>query len=441
MIPNTRISGEQTFPYSESDIRVNFNNPNQVIAAANAGIKVRGTGQGQFYSSDRGATWHQTHLPLNASDDFQSDPSVDWTSDGTAWATTIGFDSKETHLRIRAFKSTDGGQEWIYDADASGTQTAADRARLWVDHSPTSPYRDNIYVTWHNGQLVFVSRRTGPTGAWETPVQVSGKETAGTGAGGDVKTNGYGDVFVFWPDSGGHRLFVSKSTVGGKSFAPPVELATTAGSVQIPVPAAVSRAPSIYVTAAAYRTTTKDVVCAAWMDLTREAGCRALGDAPGSRVGSSCKTRVWFARSTDGGKTWSAPAMVNDQPSKNDQFHPRLTVDDARGILALVYYDTVRDPGRLKTDLWMQMSADDGRNWSAAFRVTTAQTDETITGADVAGAGFGFGDQYGDYIGLTGHAGTYHACWTDRRDGKREEIWSARFVLPLSQPWLPLLLH
>src|SRR5258705_1292863 len=93
MIANVRISGAQSFPYSESDIRVNLNDPRKIIAAANANVTAGGTGQGQFFSSDGGANWGQTNLSLNSGDLFQSDPCVDWTSDGTAWAITIGFDA------------------------------------------------------------------------------------------------------------------------------------------------------------------------------------------------------------------------------------------------------------------------------------------------------------------------------------------------------------
>ena len=34
------------------------------------------------------------------------------------------------------------------------------------------------------------------------------------------------------------------------------------------------------------------------------------------------------------------------------------------------------------------------------------------------------GVQYGDYNGLTGHAGIFYPSWTDRQSGGREEIWT-----------------
>ncbi|MBV8991932.1 MAG: hypothetical protein JO372_25525 [Solirubrobacterales bacterium] len=87
----------------------------------------------------------------------------------------------------------------------------------------------------------------------------------------------------------------------------------------------------------------------------------------------------------------------------------------------VVYYDTVNDPSRVKTDIWMQRSTDGGGTWSAAAQITAQATDETSAGANTS-------NQYGDYIGLTGHAGHFFACWTDRRSGGREEIWGAPIV-------------
>ena len=45
----------------------------------------------------------------------------------------------------------------------------------------------------------------------------------------------------------------------------------------------------------------------------------------------------------------------------------------AHGTLVVIYYDTVGDAGRLKTDVWMQRSTDDGATWSTATKVTSAQ--------------------------------------------------------------------
>jgi hypothetical protein len=413
-----RISGAQTSSRSESDIRVNFFDTTKIIGASN-NISASGM-QAMFFSTNGGVSWGQTTLPLQTGlgDAFHSDPTVEWTSDGTAWSTTIGINSGGTVLKMRAYKSTNNGATWTFDNTFSGSQSSTDKQMIWADHSSTSSFKDNLYAIWHNGAPVFMNRRTGPGGGWQTPIQVSGAETTGTGIGADVKTNSAGDVFGFWPDTGSQRIFVVKSTNGGASYSTPTRIANTFGSFEISVPAMASRIPLLYVSGAVNRTGTKNNVYAAWTDMTGVTGCNSPANAPGTNTASSCKTRIWFVRSTDGGTTWGAPVMINNQASKNDQFAPWLTIDDTTGKLAIIYYDTVNDPNRLKTDVFYQSSDDDGTTWSAPFKVTTAQTDETVAGADS-------GNQYGDYNALSGRGGIFFPSWTDRRSGGKEEIWTA----------------
>ena len=411
---NLRISGAATVSRSESDIRVNYWNTQKIIGGSN---NIGGSGQqAQFYSSDGGATWGQTSLALQTGDSFHSDPTVDWTSDGTAWATTIGINSAGTTLKMRAYKSTNGGATWTFDNTFSAAQTNTDKQMMWVDHSATSAFKDNIYICWHNGNPQFVNRRT--SAGWGTPIQISGAETTGTAIGCDIKTNSSGDVFVFWPATGNRRLLVAKSTNGGVSFGTPVTINTTFDSFDIGVPSFNGRRQLIYTSGGAYRTATKNMVYAVWSDLTGATGCTTATNEPGSNAASACKTRIWFARSSDGGATWAARVMINNQASLNDQYNPWLVVDETNGQIAVMYYDTVDDSTRKKTNVYYQASFDDGASWSMPFKVTTAQTDETIAGADS-------GNQYGDYNSLSGYAGTFFPSWTDRRSGAKEEIWTA----------------
>ena len=420
----TRISGLQTTPRSSSDIRVNFWDPTKIIAAAN-NISGGGT-QAQFRSTNTGASWAQSTLALQPGDAFHSGPTVDWTSDGTAWTTTIGVDAGVTTLKLRAYKSVDNGASWTFDNTVSAAQAGVDKQMMWTDHSNTSPFKDTIHVCWHNGSQGFVNRRTGPAGSWQSPILTTGAETTGTPLGCDVKTNAFGDVFNFWPATGSRRIVVAKSTSGGVSYGAGVVVANTFDSVDIGVPAASSRRPLIYVSGAAFRNASKNLVYATWTDLNGVGVCTSAANEP--TINPTCKTRIWFSRSTNGGTTWSTPAMVDNDAAVNDQFNQSLTVDETTGGLSVVYYETgVGDPGRKKTDLWYQSSFDDGATWSTPTKVTSAQTDETTGGQDV-------GNQYGDYNGLSGYAGIFWPSWTDRRSALREEIWTAKVTDILCTP-------
>ncbi len=420
-----RISGLQTTPRSESDIRVDYWDPQKIMGASND-LSAAGN-QAQFFSTNGGATWGQSSLPLQLADAFHSDPTVEWTSDGTAWSATIGIDALVTALHLRAYKSVDNGATWTFDGTFDGGQSATDKEIMWADHSATSPFKDNIYVCWRNNTQGYVNRRTGPAGSWQTPIQTTGTESIGDPIGCDLKTNAFGDVFDFWPAAGNRRIVVAKSTNGGVSYGAGVVAATTFDGLDIGVPAMASRRALIYVAGGAYRTVLKDLVYASWTDLSGEAGCTSPANEPGTDVASTCKTRVWFARSSNGGTTWSGPVMLNNQGSLNDQFNQWLVVDEVTGALSIVYYDTVGDPGRKKTDVWYQSSFDDGVTWHPAVKVTSAQTDETTGGQDNA-------NQYGDYNGLSGYAGVFFPSWTDRRNNAREEIWTAKVNDPACTP-------
>jgi len=418
---NIRISGARGVPRSESDIRINFWDPKRIIAASN---NDGDTGQqAQYWSTDGGATWGQSFLPLATGDLFHSDPTVDWTSDGTAWSMTIGINAEGTVLKMRSYKSTDGGATWVFDDTFSGDQTYADKEMLWIDHSSASPFKNHIYVCWHNGDPAFVNHRTGPRGSWGKPLRVSGPETRGTAIGCDVKTNGAGDAFVFWPATGSRGIVVAKSTDGGVKWGTPTVIATTFDGYDIGIPAMDRRRLLIYVSGAAYRTASLNMVYASWVDLSGEPGCKVSSDEPGLSLTSPCKSRVWFSRSADGGVTWSASVMINNQRSNNDQFNQWMGVDDTTGRLAMIYYDTIGGPSRKKTDVWYQTSADNGATWSAATKITTLQTNETGARADIY-------NQYGDYNSLSIYAGRVFPSWTDRRGSGKEEIWTA----PISEP-------
>jgi fibronectin type 3 domain-containing protein len=413
------ISGNPGAPRSESMIRINFNNPSHIIGASN-NISASGQ-QAMFFSTNTGATWGQTSLSLQTGDSFHSDPTVEWTSDGTAWSTTIGINASATVLKLRNYKSTNNGATWTFDATFSGSETQTDKEMLWADHSATSPFKDNIYAIWHNGLPALVAHRTGPAGSWTTPIQVSGSETTGTAIGADIKSDSAGNVYAFWPDTGSQGIYVAKSTNGGSSFAAPIHIATTFESFQLALPADNSRFALIYTTADTYVNGGTNNVYVAWDDLSGDAGCNSVGSDPGGNVNSTCKTRIWLARSTNGGATWSAPVKINNQSGLNDQFFPWLAVDPTSGKVSITYYDTVGNSSRTQTNMWYQSSTDGGVTWSTPFKVTTATTDETTAGADS-------GNQYGDYTGLSGWSGTFFPCWTDRRGGGNEQIWSANIA-------------
>jgi hypothetical protein len=78
-------------------------------------------------------------------------------------------------------------------------------------------------------------------------------------------------------------------------------------------------------------------------------------------------SKVVMAKSTDGGRHWSGPTVVDTGgPSVQSYNHSVEVTDD--GTLVLTYYDdrdNVMDDGIATTDVWLRHSHDGGENWES----------------------------------------------------------------------------
>jgi Neuraminidase (sialidase) len=120
-----------------------------------------------------------------------------------------------------------------------------------------------------------------------------------------------------------------------------------------------------------------------------------------SRFSKGKRDDVLLIRSTDQGRTWSAPIKVNDTPSgAQAAFLPTVKVD-ANGRVGVVYYDLRNDAnprdGSFITTEWVTFSTDGGRTFGASERLSP-----DFDHAAAANAGGFF---LGDYQGL-GVSGT-----------------------------------
>jgi hypothetical protein len=73
-------------------------------------------------------------------------------------------------------------------------------------------------------------------------------------------------------------------------------------------------------------------------------------------------TDIWCMSSSDGGKMWSQPARVNNDPAGKHQFFSAMDVDQATGIIYFVFYDR-RAYDTNYTDVWMAYSTDGGKTF------------------------------------------------------------------------------
>jgi len=377
---------------AESAIKISPVDTTTVIAGSNG----PGGGQKMHWSTDGGETWTQTTLPLGGT---CCDPGVDWSSEGQyAYAVTLG--SCSFNCGIWFYRSDDGGQSWnglesVTPGDPRREIGSGDKEFIHVDQSASSPYKDNIYVTWHNGNVMqfAVSTDFGNTFATQSFSSVSSE----LGIGSDITSDSAGNVYYIWPAFNSRTIRMRKSTDGGQSFGSPVVVASTQGSFIFRLPSIETREAFIYVGADTDRTggAFDGSVYAAWTDNT----------GPDSGTPSANHGRIQVAYSRDGGSSWSVttPHETADQSSV-DRWHPWLGVGPD-GAVHVIYYDTRRDPSRTSVDLFYSRSTDGAQTWSTPTRVTTELSPN-----------IGDGFEFGDYNGLDIVGNDLIAIFTDNRN-------------------------
>ena len=116
--------------------------------------------------------------------------------------------------------------------------------------------------------------------------------------------------------------------------------------------------------------------------------------AYGGWGGSTTQSDIFFSKSSDGGRTWSAPYRVNNDGSGAAQAEPSIFVDHSRAI-----YIVWTDYRNGLPDVYFSKSADGGLSFSANVRVN-----------DVAANSQWAPDVAVDSMGLI------HVVWTDLRN-------------------------
>ena len=88
-------------------------------------------------------------------------------------------------------------------------------------------------------------------------------------------------------------------------------------------------------------------------------------------TGSTTGSDVMFARSTDAGRTFSAPRRINDDPVNHAKWHWFGTMSVApNGRIDAVWYDTRNSPNNVASQLFYSFSVDGGNTWSPNVAVS-----------------------------------------------------------------------
>ncbi len=194
-----------------------------------------------------------------------------------------------------------------------------------------------------------------------------------------------GTLYLAWADPVQSQIAMTSSTDGGLTFGPTSVIGSAPPTHLVPIPAEphgfFGQVPGLGPTGAFVSPACGadpsagphgGTLYCSWMDQTATNG-----------------TDIFVAHSTDHGQTWSSRVRVNDDPSgvANDQFEQWLSVDPTDGSVNVSWYDTRNDPAHLSTDIFYARSTDGGLTFSPNVQVTTAPTDETCATCGVRGYG------------------------------------------------------
>ena len=271
--------------------------------------------------STDGQFWSEYQVNDESGKGAQREPTVALDPAGTVYV--MWRDQRTVAGNSSYFaRSTNNGQTWSAaspinegQADALAFDSAGTLYVAWLE---TSSDNRGLYLASSTdqgttfGEGVLINNQVGGTTA-SYPSLIVGTDNT---------------LYVVWTDHlSGQNVYFAYSTDGGQSFST-VKVNDEASQVASRAVMGMDSSGALYV---------------AWTDQRQQSW------------------DIYFARSTDGGQTWSADLKMNDHAGSASQNHPTLAVD-SNGTLYLAWRDTRNTP---IGELYFSRSLDGGLNWSA----------------------------------------------------------------------------
>jgi hypothetical protein len=311
--------------------------------------------------------------------------------------------------RIVCQKSSDNGVTWS-DGSYMGWVEPKDQDKEWATVDFSNNY---IYTTWTQFDTygssvttkksnILFSRSEDNGETWSDAIQIN--DLSGNCIDSDNTTEGAvpavginSEVYVAWAFN--EKIYFSKSLDYGKTWlSNNIEVATQPGGWDLSVPG-IYRCNGLPITCSDTSSSIhRGNVYVNWTD---------------QRNGTD-DTDVWFARSKDGGETWSEAKRVNNDSSQTHQFLTWMTVDQWNGVIYFIFYDR-RNYEDVSTDVYMAVSKDGGSTFEN-FKIS----EEPFTPRDDV--------FFGDYNNICAYKNVVRPIWTRLNYSGNESglsLWTA----------------
>src|SRR5450759_3699921 len=388
----TLYTNDEVEPY----VAINPANPNNLIGTWQQDRWSNGGSQGIAvgFSMDGGATWTTRALPVsrcgggNATNggDYEraSDPWVTISPDGTAYQLSLALSGTiftilqpGSRSAMLVSRSADGGRSWGATTTLIQDRELAFNDKGSITADPTDLQSQYVYAVWdrlttdNRGPAMFA--RTSDGGAtWEAarPIYDPGANNQTLGNVIAVLPDGTLIDFFTQINAGNNAFFaVIRSTDKGASWSAPVRVADFLGIGTLDPDTGAAIRDSGFLGQISVGPQPRGQLFVVWQD---------------ARFSSGARDGIAFARSDDGGLTWSSPPVrVNADPAVQ-ALVPSVNAR-ADGTIGVSYYDmrsNTADGATLPVDYWLARSRD-GIIWNesriaAPFDLDIAPVDRCL---------------------------------------------------------------
>jgi len=354
---------------------------------------------GWAYSTNGGANW--TFGGTLQTNVFRSDPVLASDGDGQFYFLSLRISPS---FICDLWRSTNGGMQWQKVADAVG----GDKAWFTVD-TTASPGRGHIYQCWSTAANNYSNRifsRTANGGAnWQDPVAIPETPYWATL---DVGTQS--ELYHFgWNGAG---FWLNRSLNATNAATSPVFDQTTPVNLG-----------GMLLFAGGNPINPVGLLGQPWIAVDKSSGSnRGNLYALCSAAPSNGPTDVMFARSTNGGTTWSTAVRLNDDPPALGAWHWFGTLSVApNGRIDVCWNDTRHSTNNSFSELYYTWSDDGGLTW-AVNRPISAPFNHSL--------GYPIQQKMGDYIGMVSLDDAACIAYTATFTGG-QDIWFVRVEQPI----------